>query len=175
MNELTETLAAELIDACRERGIFVATVESCTGGLLARLITRVPGSSAAYWGSLITYDNSAKVALAGVDAALIDLHGAVSSEVARAMAEGGLRAMRRAMTNSKGFACVSTTGVAGPGGGSAQKPVGLCQIAVALFAGGVATTTHFEFQASDGSDRAKNQNAFAHAALEFLLNRIKTG
>ncbi len=100
----------------------LATVESCTGGLLGALVTAVPGSSAAFAGGLVTYSNELKSKLAGVDAELINRCGAVSSEVASAMATGG---MERLGANH----CVAITGVAGPDGGSEQKPVGTVYIA----------------------------------------------
>ena len=121
--------AIQVLEACREAGFTVATVESCTGGLIAGALTAIPGSSDVVNGGLVTYSNAAKTALAGVPAELIDSHGAVSEPVARAMAEGGW--MRLAAN-----LCVAVTGVAGPGGGSVDKPVGLVHFACA---GGHAT------------------------------------
>lgn len=118
------SLAAELLNIGRERGITVATVESCTGGLVAGALTAISGSSSMVLGGLVTYSNEAKTALAGVSAALIMEHGAVSEPVARAMAEGG-----RARLGAK--LAVSITGVAGPDGGSEAKPVGLVHFACA--------------------------------------------
>ncbi|AOO82340.1 CinA family protein [Bosea vaviloviae] len=126
--EITE-LATEVLDACRKAGLTVATVESCTGGLIAGALTAIPGSSDVVNGGLVTYSNAAKSALAGVPAELIEAHGAVSEPVARAMAEGGW--MRLAANLA-----IAVTGVAGPGGGSAEKPVGLVHFACA---GGHAT------------------------------------
>ncbi|SFI07083.1 nicotinamide-nucleotide amidase [Bosea sp. OK403] len=126
--EITK-LATEVLDTCRKAGLTVATVESCTGGLIAGALTAIPGSSDVVNGGLVTYSNAAKSALAGVPAALIEAHGAVSEPVARAMAEGGW--MRLAANLA-----VAVTGVAGPGGGSAEKPVGLVHFACA---GGHAT------------------------------------
>jgi nicotinamide-nucleotide amidase len=120
--------AIAVLDACRARGLTVATVESCTGGLVAGALTAVPGSSDVVSGGLVTYSNAAKTALAGVPSPLIDSHGAVSEPVARAMAEGG-----RARLAS--ILAVAVTGVAGPGGGSAAKPVGLVHFACASPAG----------------------------------------
>jgi nicotinamide-nucleotide amidase len=118
------SLAAELLDISRARGITVATVESCTGGLVGGALTAIAGSSSMVAGGLITYSNEAKTALAGVPAALIEEHGAVSEAVARAMAEGGrLRLSARL--------AVSITGIAGPDGGSERKPVGLVHFACA--------------------------------------------
>jgi len=116
------SLAAELLDLSKERGFTVATVESCTGGLVCGALTAIAGSSAMVQGGLITYANEAKAALAGVPAALLETYGAVSEPVARAMAEGGRERLDATFA-------VSITGVAGPGGGSVEKPVGLVHFA----------------------------------------------
>ena len=129
----TRSLAAELLNISRERGITVATVESCTGGLVSGALTAIAGSSAMVMGGLVTYSNEAKTALAGVPAELIAEYGAVSEPVARAMAEGG-----RGRIGAR-FA-VSITGVAGPDGGTEAKPVGLVHFACA----GPAGTRHRE-------------------------------
>ncbi|WP_376987226.1 CinA family protein [Bosea sp. R86505] len=118
----TTRLAMAVLEACRARGATVATVESCTGGLVGGALTAIAGSSEVVLGGLITYSNDAKMALAAVPEALLAAHGAVSEPVARAMAEGGRAAL------SATFA-VAITGVAGPGGGSAEKPVGLVHFA----------------------------------------------
>ncbi len=118
------SLAAELLNMSKERGFTVATVESCTGGLVCGALTAIGGSSIMVQGGLITYANEAKVALAGVPVALLEKHGAVSEPVARAMAEGGRRRLNASFA-------VSITGVAGPGGGSVEKPVGLVHFACA--------------------------------------------
>jgi nicotinamide-nucleotide amidase len=116
--------AAELLDACRSRGLKIATAESCTGGLIAAMLTEVPGSSEVFERGFVTYSNEAKTEQLGVPAEVIEMHGAVSEEVARAMAVGALR-------HSRADIAVAVTGVAGPGGGSAAKPVGLVHLAVA--------------------------------------------
>jgi nicotinamide-nucleotide amidase len=116
--------AAELLNACRAQGVLLATAESCTGGLIAAILTDVAGSSDVFERGFVTYSNAAKTEALGVPAELIDRHGAVSEEVARAMALGALR-------NSKADLAVSVTGVAGPGGGSAAKPVGLVHFGAA--------------------------------------------
>lgn len=120
----TTSLATAVLEACRARGASVATVESCTGGLVGGALTAIAGSSDVVMGGLITYSNAAKMALAAVPEALLAAHGAVSEPVARAMAEGGRSAL------SATFA-VAVTGVAGPGGGSVEKPVGLVHFACA--------------------------------------------
>ena len=109
--------AAALLIRCRARGLRIATAESCTGGLIAAALTHVPGSSDVVECGFVTYSNEAKTAMLGVDPALIAAHGAVSGAVASAMAAG-------ALTRSMADVTIAVTGVAGPGGGSAEKPVG---------------------------------------------------
>lgn len=116
--------AAEVIATCRNAGLMVATVESCTGGLVSATITAVSGSSDVLDRGFVTYSNEAKNELVDVPMPLIGAYGAVSAEVARAMAEGGVK-------NSNAQIAVSITGVAGPGGGTADKPVGLVHFACA--------------------------------------------
>ena len=115
-----ETLLAEL----QRHALLIVTAESCTGGLLAGLLTEVPGSSGMVERGFVTYSNAAKCELLGVSADLIARHGAVSAEVARAMAEG-------ALARTPAHIAVSVTGIAGPDGGSPEKPVGLVYLAVA--------------------------------------------
>ena len=116
--------AENLLEACRTRKLKLATAESCTGGLIAALLTEIPGSSDVVERGFVTYSNEAKNEELGVPADLIAAHGAVSEPVARAMAEG-------ALTHSHADLAVSVTGVAGPGGGSAAKPVGLVHLGLA--------------------------------------------
>jgi nicotinamide-nucleotide amidase len=117
-------LAHEVVEALVASGLTIATAESCTGGLIAGALTSVPGSSDAVYGGFVTYANEAKIAMVGVPFALLREFGAVSKEVAAAMAEG---AMNAAGTHIG----IAVTGIAGPGGGSADKPVGLVYFAVA--------------------------------------------
>jgi nicotinamide-nucleotide amidase len=112
------TLAARLIDLLKAQKKTVTTVESCTGGLIAGAITAISGSSEVFETGFVTYSNAAKTALVGVPEALFPLYGAVSEEVASAMAEGGLKV-------SGADIALSVTGIAGPTGGSAEKPVGM--------------------------------------------------
>jgi nicotinamide-nucleotide amidase len=112
------TAARRLLDICRTRKLLLATAESCTGGLIAGALTEIAGSSDVVERGFVTYSNAAKAAMLGVPQELILRHGAVSEEVAKAMAEG-------ALAHSPADLAVSVTGVAGPGGGSAEKPVGL--------------------------------------------------
>lgn len=115
----------------------LATAESCTGGLIGHRITQVPGSSAYFWGGAVCYSNSAKLTWLGVDAALIERHGAVSGEVAAAMAEG----VRARSGTAVGL---SVTGIAGPDGATAEKPVGLVFVALAI-QGRATQTNEFRF------------------------------
>jgi len=116
--------ASRLLDLCRARGFKIATAESCTGGLVAALLTEIAGSSDVVERGLVTYSNEAKRELLGVAAETLAAHGAVSEATAREMAAGALRA-------SHADLAVAITGVAGPGGGSAEKPVGLVHFACA--------------------------------------------
>ncbi len=121
--ELTSRAAA-LIARCRSLKLKIATAESCTGGLIAALLTEISGSSDVLERGFVTYSNEAKQDLLGVPRETIETHGAVSEATARAMAAGALK-------NSRADLTISVTGVAGPGGGSAQKPVGLVHFACA--------------------------------------------
>ena len=114
--------AERLLETCRRAGLRLATVESCTGGLVAGALTGIAGSSDVVDRGFVTYTNEAKSDLAGVPSELFERVGAVSEHVARAMAEGGVK-------HSRADIAVGITGVAGPGGGSDEKPVGLVHIA----------------------------------------------
>ena len=149
-------LAARLQEACLAGGVTVAVAESCTGGLLAATITSVPGSSGYFPGGFVSYADEAKVALLDVDRALIVAHGAVSAQVAVSMAAGA----RNRLTTS---VAVSITGIAGPGGGSDEKPVGLTYLGLATDAGGDVRRFHWS------GDRAANRAASVQAALSWLL------
>jgi nicotinamide-nucleotide amidase len=114
--------AAELLDAARVRGETLVTAESCTGGLLAATFTAIPGSSNVFERGFVTYSNAAKSEMLGVPFWLIERHGAVSEDVARAMAGG-------ALTHSHASLAISVTGIAGPDGGTLEKPIGLVHFA----------------------------------------------
>ncbi len=116
--------AAALVAKCRSAKLKIATAESCTGGLIAGLLTEVPGSSDVLDRGFVTYSNEAKQEMLGAPVALLAEHGAVSEEIAQAMAWGAIQ-------HSRANLAVSVTGVAGPGGGSAGKPVGLVHFACA--------------------------------------------
>ncbi len=114
--------AADLLDAARERGELIATAESCTAGLVAATLTAVPGCSDVFERGFVTYSNASKSEMLGVPAWLIEKHGAVSEDVARAMAGG-------ALIHSRATLAVAVTGIAGPDGGTPDKPVGLVHFA----------------------------------------------
>ena len=124
MTDLAPLLPAAraLLDLCRDRRLTIATAESCTGGLVAGVLTEIPGSSAVVERGFVTYSNAAKTELLGVPAALLARAGAVSREVAEAMAAG-------ALAHSPADLAVAITGIAGPDGGTAEKPVGLVHFA----------------------------------------------
>ena len=138
----SESLLADasiLLDTLRSRRLLIATAESCTGGLILALLTEIPGSSDVVERGFVTYSNDAKAQMIGVDADIIAANGAVSREVAIAMAAG-------AIAHSLANVSVAVTGVAGPGGGSAAKPVGLVHIAAARKG---APPIHFECRFGD--------------------------
>ena len=142
----TIELATSVLAACRARGWHLATAESCTGGLVAAALTAIAGSSDVVDRGFVTYSNEAKMELLGVPEATLAAHGAVSAETALAMAKG-------AVTRAGVDLAVSITGVAGPGGGSAEKPVGLVFLGVATTAGG-KTERHVFPGDRDGIRRA---------------------
>jgi nicotinamide-nucleotide amidase len=152
--------ADALLQACRERRLTIATAESCTGGLIAATLTAIAGSSDVVDRGFVTYANAAKEEMLGVPAALIARVGAVSEEVARAMAEG-------ALARSPADLAVSVTGIAGPGGGSAEKPVGLVWFGC-MRRGGPATTLSHVFP----GDRTEVRRATVAEALRLLRQKI---
>ncbi len=156
-----DPLEVRLLKALDARKQTVAAAESCTGGLVAKRVTDVPGSSSAMLGGVVSYANSAKVDLLEVPQAALDAHGAVSEEVARAMAEGARKRF------GADFA-VSTTGVAGPGGGTAEKPVGLVWFAVAGPRGTSARRSRFP---DFGRERIREMAAAT--ALRLLLEAVE--
>ena len=122
--------AADLVASCRTIGLTVATAESCTGGLFEALITAIPGSSVVFERGFVTYSNAAKIECLGVSPRILEDFGAVSGEAARAMADGALAHSSADMT-------LSVTGIAGPGGGSPGKPVGLVHFGLARRGGAI--------------------------------------
>jgi nicotinamide-nucleotide amidase len=161
MNDRALTrLAARLGRACRKRKVLVASAESCTGGGVAEAITRIAGSSNWFDRGFVTYSNDAKVKLLGVSKRTLGKHGAVSEETAREMARGALR-------RSRGQASVAVTGIAGPGGGSRAKPVGLVWLAWAGRGVGVQTRV-FRFRGG----RAAVRRQSVAVALQGLLELV---
>lgn len=159
-DDLRESARA-VIDGCAERGWMVATAESCTGGLIAACLTEIAGSSAVVDRGFVTYHNDAKRDVLGVDQVLLDTVGAVSEEVARAMAEGALNA-------SQAEVAVSCTGIAGPGGATPGKAVGLVHMAVARRG---QTTQHTRMEYGDiGREAVREQTV--HDALGMVLNAM---
>jgi len=127
----TADLANALLQACQQRGIMLATAESCTGGMIIAALTDIAGSSAVVDRGLITYSNEAKMEMLGVSPATLEAHGAVSRETVLEMAAG-------ALAHSRAGLALAVTGIAGPGGGSPEKPVGLVWFGFALKGGPVA-------------------------------------
>lgn len=161
-DESIRVLAERLQELCLRLRLTVATAESCTGGLVASAITDVSGSSAYFRGGLVAYSNDAKIGLLGVPAEILETHGAVSAQVARAMAIGARARLSVDLA-------VAVTGVAGPGGGSASKPVGLTYVAVADAVG--VEVRRFVW----AGDRLANKDSSARAALQLLLSRVSAG
>jgi len=153
--------ASGLLDAAKTEGLKIATAESCTGGLIAASLAAVPGASAALERGFITYSNEAKMELLGVPADLLKQHGAVSKPVALAMVEG-------ALARSPADIAVAVTGIAGPDGGTAEKPVGLVHIAAARRDG---ETLHEEKRFGD-IGRHEIQAQTVAAALDLMKQLI---
>jgi PncC family amidohydrolase len=152
-------LAARVGARCLELDARIATVESCTGGLVGHLLTEIPGSSAYYVGGFVTYSDAAKQSMVGVPTDVLAAHGAVSAQAALAMAAGGRERAGAGLG-------VAVTGIAGPDGGSEAKPVGLTYVAVADAAGG--EVRRFLWAGS----RTENKRSSARAALELILERL---
>ncbi|MGH7102829.1 MAG: CinA family protein [Acetobacteraceae bacterium] len=155
--------AARLLEICQSRKLMLASAESCTGGLVAAALTAAAGASDVFERGFVTYSNAAKETMLGVPPALLERHGAVSEPVARAMAEGAVR-------HSGANLAVSVTGVAGPGGGSDEKPVGLVWIAAA----NRDNVTWSERNIFPG-DRARIREASVVAALALLARLVEPG
>ena len=162
MSEQTKALAERLIAVYRDQGRMAATAESCTGGLIAGAITDVAGSSTVFDRGFVTYSNEAKQELLGVPESTIANFGAVSSETAHAMAEGALK-------HSTADIALSVTGIAGPGGGSDQKPVGL--VFFGLAAKGEECTTQLHIFPGD---RAEIRDAAVRHGLSLLIDAVKS-
>jgi len=150
-------LAAEVLNKARLKGVTIGTAESCTGGWIGKSLTDPAGSSAVFVGGLVTYSNAAKMRLLGVPKTAFDTGGAVSEPVARAMADGGNKALYTDI-------CIAVTGVAGPGGGSDTKPVGTVWLALARK--GKPTQTIMQNFGNKGRDTVRKLTVLY--ALEWL-------
>ena len=153
-------LAERLQGICLGRGLTVAVAESCTGGMIAAAITEVAGSSGYFLGGVVSYSDHAKAELLAVPEAALAAHGAVSAQVAKAMAAGAQARFGAAIA-------ASVTGIAGPDGGSDAKPVGLTYVGLADADGVEVRRLTFD------GDRATNREAAARAALEWLVERAE--
>lgn len=159
MNDTAESLSITLGRRLHERGLTVATAESCTGGGIASALTDVPGSSQWFGYGFVTYSNAAKQSLLGVDAGALTAHGAVSRQVVLAMAEGARRVAGADLS-------VAVSGIAGPGGGSPDKPVGSVWIAWADSRTACAQLFRF------AGDRSAVREQSVIAALQGLVGRV---
>ncbi|MBC8477140.1 MAG: CinA family protein [Dehalococcoidia bacterium] len=155
------SLAGEIIDLLRRKGLTLGLVESATGGLISHLITNVPGSSDVYTGSVTSYSNDAKTRIVGVSADSIEQYGAVSPQVAGEMAQGGRRVLNVDI-------CVADTGIAGPGGATPEKPVGLFYIGLS-HRGGTFSRKHVF-----SGDREANKHAAAETALTWVKEYLES-
>lgn len=160
MNEMYE-LSNRFLKACERRGILVATAESCTGGMIISWLTDIPGSSSMVDRGFVTYSNEAKMEMLGVSAQTLEAHGAVSRETAAEMADGALEHSRAGIT-------LAVTGIAGPDGGSAEKPVGLVWFGLAM-TGRPTVTEKCTFQ-NLGRDYIRRETA--KHALEMGLRQL---
>ena len=151
--------ATELVSILNKQGRILTTAESCTGGMIAASITDISGSSLVFDRGFVTYSNQSKTEMLSVPAELIEQHGAVSEAVAKAMAEG-------ALANSSANICISTTGIAGPTGGSDEKPVGLVYIAVAMKNKTHCTQHHFT------GDRQAVREQTLQTALQIAIDAL---
>lgn len=159
-----ETQARAVLSACETRGIMLATAESCTGGMIAAALTDIAGSSSVVDRGFVTYSNEAKMEMLGVSSETLAAHGAVSQETALEMAAG-------ALARSRAGVAVAVTGIAGPDGGSAEKPVGLVWFGLALKGRAPLAQSHV----FAGRDRAGVRAATVEAALDMVLAALKDG
>ena len=155
------SLAKSLVSLCLDKKVTFGTAESCTGGLIAASVTDVAGASAVFFGGIVSYDNSVKEKLLGVPAQTLEQKGAVSPETAKAMALGAVRAL------GVDYA-VAVTGIAGPGGATPGKPVGLVYISVASKSGVTVTENHFQ------GDRETVRLQTVERALTLLTQAISS-
>ncbi|MEI7668670.1 MAG: CinA family protein [Pseudomonadota bacterium] len=159
-SEILINQAKNILNSCENKHIKIATAESCTGGLIAALFTEIAGSSKVFERGFVTYSNAAKHELLGVENELLNKYGAVSAEVAKAMAEGALK-------QSKVDITIAVTGIAGPDGGTQEKPVGLVYIALAA----KEKATIFKKCDFDGN-RSDIRLSTVHAALTMIESSV---
>lgn len=167
MSDERIALATQLGEALKRNGWMLAVAESCTGGGIAEACTAIPGSSEWFERGFVTYSNRAKIEMLSVPAELIERRGAVSEEVARAMAEGALR-------QSHAHVAVAVTGIAGPGGGSDEKPVGTVWIA-GMTADGYVFAGRHQFNGDRRVVRHQSVVRALRQALELCLHEIAVG
>ena len=160
-NSFLRSQAKKILQILEEKNLKIASAESCTGGLLSALFTEIPGSSKAFERSFVTYSNAAKIEMLGVKKSTLENFGAVSEEVAKEMAIGVIK-------NSQSGVSVAITGIAGPNGGSAEKPVGLVYIATC--ADKKISVRKFYFS----GDRSEIRKSTLIAALEMIENATQT-
>lgn len=154
-------LCEKIVSKLKEKGLTLATAESCTGGLIAKSITDVSGCSSVFYGGVVAYDNSVKENVLGVKAETLSAFGAVSYETAREMAHG----VKRALNTSIG---ISTTGIAGPGGGTEKKPVGTVYIGIAM--DGLVESVRLDIGQHCSRDEIRNEAC--RKLLALLLEKI---
>ena len=155
--------SAELVNALRSRGLRMSAAESCTGGLLGAEITSIPGASEVFLGSAVTYSNESKISVLGVEESTLMAHGAVSTETAREMARGSVRAYGSDVA-------VSITGIAGPGGGTAEKPVGT--VCMAVSDGERDVATKFVFEGDRNSIRDQSVTEACRLLADFIRGML---
>lgn len=171
---MNRKLQKEVIKELKLRQYMLCCIESCTGGLLASKITDIPGSSEVFWGALITYHVTAKENLCSIPRNFLNKYNPVSKETAEAMALGGLEQMKKALntlhTHNQKLIAVSTTGIAGPGGGTPKKPIGLCYVGIAKEN---YPTKTYELREAPNKARKMLQILFTEQALQILLKSLK--
>ncbi|MCV0378093.1 CinA family protein [Nitratireductor sp.] len=159
-----ETRARAVLATCNARGIMLATAESCTGGMIAAALTDIAGSSSVVDRGFVTYSNEAKMEMLGVSPETLAAHGAVSQETALEMAQGALAHSRAGVT-------VAVTGIAGPDGGSDEKPVGLVWFGLAMKGRAPVAQSHV----FEDRDRAGVRAATVETALDMVLSALQEG
>jgi nicotinamide-nucleotide amidase len=166
---MNSSLPQQLVDRLRKQNAMICTVESCTGGKVASLITEIAGASDVFWGSWVAYDNLAKRDMLEISEQLISKHGAVSEEVVKALASNALQIMKRSVPKPHQYFSISLSGIAGPTGGTPEKPVGLCFIG---FDSHGKSPTSKKIMAPKGLSRLQNIEFFSSQAIQMLLEQF---